>query len=162
MPIALMDCGRKEPPFRPAVELYERRNEPVELPWLDAMLQDSMFERLSLVETPHDYEPVHNRSVSANREPARRCREWRHVEIDIGRQPTIQAEFGPARAFAPAQVREVEIGKTDWFLELVDPIPRQEHPGHVGLAPNHARRQPLMGAGPTQEFDLLLERRRAN
>jgi hypothetical protein len=121
-----------------------------------------MFERLSLVETPHDYEPVHNRSVSANREPARRCREWHHVEIDIGRQPTIQAEFGPARAFAPAQVREVEIGKTDWFLELVDPIACQEHPRHMGLAPNDAGRRLCIGAGPTQKFDLLLERWRAN
>jgi hypothetical protein len=121
-----------------------------------------MFERLSFVETPHDYEPVHNWSVSANRESARRCREWHHVEIDIGRQPTIQAELGPARGFASAQVREVEIGKTDWLLELVDPIACQEHPGHVGLAESHARRRPLIGGGPTQKFDLLLERWRAN
>ena len=50
----------------------------------------------------------------------------------------------------------------DWLLELVDPIPRQEHPGHVGLAPNHAARRLCIGARPTQKFDLLLERWRAN
>jgi len=162
VPVAHMDCGRKEHSCRPAVELYERRNEPVELPWLDAMLQDSMFERLSFIETPHDYEPVHNRSVSANRESARRCRERHHVEIDIAGEPTIQAELGPARAFAPAQVREVEVRKTDWFLELVDSIACQEHPGHVGLAASHAYCRMCIRAGPTHEVDLLLERWRAN
>jgi hypothetical protein len=121
-----------------------------------------MFERLSFIETPHNYEPVYNRSVSANRETARRCRERHHVEIDIGREPTIQAELGPARVFAPPQVRKVEIGKTDWLLELVDPIACQEHPGHMGLAASHACRRPFIGGGPTQKFDLLLERRRAN
>jgi hypothetical protein len=121
-----------------------------------------MFERLSFVETPHDYEPVYNRSVSANRDSARRCRERHHVEIDIACEPTIQAELGPARAFASAQIREVEIGKTDWLLELVDSIACQEHPRHVCLAPSHACRRPFISGGPTQKFDLLLERWRAN
>jgi hypothetical protein len=67
------------------------------------MLQERMFKCLSFVETPHDHEPVGDRSVSVNRQPTRRCGERQHIEIDIGRKSTIQAELGPARSFTSIQ-----------------------------------------------------------
>jgi len=61
-----------------------------------------MFERLTFIETPHDHEPVDDRCISTNRESARRCGKWHHIEIDIRRKSTIEAEFGPARGLAPS------------------------------------------------------------
>ena len=100
-PVAQMDRRRQENRFCSAIELYERGDEPIELPRFEAILQDGMLERLSLVETSHDHEPVDDRCIATDREPVR-CRGQRHhVEIDIRRQPTIEAELGPAGGFPP-------------------------------------------------------------
>ena len=69
-PIAQVDRRCSEYPAGSAIKLYERGNEPVELPRFEALLQDGTFERLTLVEPPHDDEPVDDRSIATDREPA--------------------------------------------------------------------------------------------
>jgi len=137
-PVAQMDRGRQKNRLCPAIELYQRGDEPIELPRCEAILQDGMFERLSLVETSHDHEPVDDFCIATDRESVRRCGEGYHVEIDVRCQPTIESELSPAGGFPPPQGREIEIGKADRFLELVDPVAGEKYPGHMGLTAERA------------------------
>jgi len=157
-----MDRGRQKYRLCPAIELYKRGDEPIELPRCEAILQDSMFECLSLVETSHDHEPVDDFCIATDRESVRHCGEGYHVEIDVRRQPTIESELSPAGGFPPPQGREIEIGKADRFLELVDPVAGEKYPGHMGLTAERARYRRAIGGGAAQEVDLLVKRRLLN
>src|SRR5208282_6421254 len=81
-----------------------------------------------------------------------------HVTIDIGSETAIEPELGPASRLAAGERREIEIGETDRFFELVDPVTGKKYLRHVRLAKDDFGHRRPIGVAPRQEFALVDER----
>ena len=120
-------------------------------------LPDHAVQHLFLVETVHDHEPVDDFAVAVHGEASPRTHQRDDFAISVGRQTAIEPEFGPASRLAPSQRREIEVGETDRFLELVDPIAGKKHLRHVGLVTSDFSHGRSIGIASHQEFDLVGE-----
>ena len=96
------------------------------------------------------------------RKAAGRGGERRDADVDVGREPAVEADLGPAGRLAPLQGGEIEVGKAHRLLQLVDPVAGKKHPGHVRLAAGHLAGRPAVGGGTAQKGDLLAQARAAD
>jgi hypothetical protein len=111
-----------------AVELHECGDQTVKLPRLDSLLLDRAFEGFPLIEPAHNDQPIDDYPIPAEGKPAMRGVQRHYVQIDIRGEAAIETEFGAARGLAPSERREIEIGKTDGLLQLVDAIADHKDP----------------------------------
>ena len=95
-------------------------------------------------------------------EPSARIRmEGDHVEIHAFGKARIEAQFLPAVPFPGLERREVEKRIGDWLLELVDQVPGQKHPGHMGFLHAHRAWPVRIGVRPAEKGHFLVNAREA-
>jgi len=122
-------------------------------------LRNHAIQHLGFVEAIHRHQPIDDFAVATEGELMRRTHQRNDFPIDVGRKTAIELELGSARRFAPGKRREIEIGKADRLLELVDQIAGQKHLRHVGLVADHLRHRRPINVATHQEHDLIGERR---
>ena len=132
----------------------------IELPALEPLILDHVFEGLSFVEPAHHHQPIDGLSPSADRQAASCCGQRHDRKVNIGRKPVIQAQFGPASSLAPVQSGEIQIREPHRLLELVDLVTGKENPRHVGFAADYVVNRRRIALRRTEESNLEIERRR--
>ena len=150
--------GRDEHGAGAAIELHKHGRQAVELPAMQTPVRNHAVQHLALVETVHDHEPVDDLAGAADGEALRRTLKRNDVTIDVGSETAIELELGPASRLAAGKRREIKIGETDRFFQLVDPIAGKKHLRHVGFVTGHLGHGRPIGVAPRQEFDLVGER----
>ena len=143
----------------PPIEAHERRDQPVELRGLEAALAQDLLEHPAIIEAAHDDQPIDDRPGTAERKTARRDDQRRDANVDIRGKPAVETELGPARRLATLQRGEVQIGKANRLLELVDFVTGKKHPRHVGLAADQLGNGVRIGLRPAEERHLVGKRR---
>jgi hypothetical protein len=123
-----MEAGGKERRPSPPIKPHEDRDQPVELRDLETTLAQDLLENPAIIEPAHDDQPIHNQAGTAERETARRDNQRRDANVDIRSKPPVETELGPAGRFATPQRREVQIGKANRLLELINLVTREKYP----------------------------------
>jgi len=133
-PVAQMDCGGNQDWIGALVEGDHCGDEAIKLPCHKAAGQQHLLQCLVFAQTAHHDQPVYYLSANADRETVTCLHQRRHGLIDIGSQPAIERQLGPACRFATIERRKVEVGKADGLLQLDDVLACQKDPRHVRLA----------------------------
>ena len=100
------------------------------------------------IEAAHAYRPVDRRSVAVHPRCLGRPGDRANPQIDLWRQPSIQAQFLETGLVAGLEIDEVEEPQIQRFLELIGQVTGQDHAGDVGVDPAPRSTALRPGRGP--------------
>ena len=122
---------------------------------VDRSTRELRIEQACAIETPHADQPVHDLTRAIDRKLAiRGLRQGREGEIDVGCEPSVEAEVGEGVEAACLERAIVHRVADDRLAKFPGAVADQEYPGEVSLD-----RLVVTPAKAAQERDFCLQAR---
>ena len=141
---------------RPPIESGKKSREAIDVVGFQSAGCEQSVEHEPVRQTAHDDDPFNRRAFAVERQGSRgRERQWRHPQIDVGRQTTIKRELGLAIRFSGFEGRKIRKGQADRLFDFVGAVAGKKNQRYMGL--NHLDRRTgvAIGGRTRQESHLL-------
>ena len=111
----------------------DRRRNLVDFPRTQITAFGMHTQQCRLRELPHTDRVLEDIAAALQVRSVRRAANRHHIEIQLGRKTTVEAQFLGTEIPALLQGGKIEKAEVDRFLDLVGKVAGKDHPGNMGF-----------------------------